>query len=284
MKNEKDLSIINCIATALLAYFFTVPVHELFHLLTYYAYGDKGQWFSAGAVQSMGLIDYHSLPIFQRILATGGSASILNAIIGILLCVILLKTRMRAMTRLFLTQLMGGHLSVGIGYFMIGGFFSAGDWGTVFSYLEDTPEVIITLRIVLSIVGGGGIVAVFFILNHMSYYFIENADDKSERVGVAFKLHLLMLIVGYPVGMIVTVLSPAVESGELNIALGLLYNMMWIPFFWGFMFTGVMHTLPPKKSRFLYKLPGKPQWSLLAVGMILILIDIIVFGPGIQLN
>ena len=167
---------------------------------------------------------------------------------------------------------------------MIGGFFSAGDWGTVFSYLEDTPEVIITLRIVLSIVGGGGIVAVFFILNHMSYYFIENADDKSERVGVAFKLHLLMLIVGYPVGMIVTALSPAIESGELNMALGLLYNMMWVPFFWGFIFTGVMHTLPPKKSRFLYKISGRPQWSLLAAGIILILIDIFVFGPGVQLN
>ncbi len=34
------------------------------------------------------------------------------------------------------------------------------DLGTVFSYLADTPEVNITLRIVLSIVGGGGIVAV----------------------------------------------------------------------------------------------------------------------------
>ena len=284
MKREKDLSIINCIATALLAYFFTVPVHELFHLLTYYAYGDQGRWFSAGAVQNMGLVDYQSLPVFHRIMATGGSASILNAVIGILLCIILLKMRMGAMTRLFLTQLMGGHLSAGIGYFMIGGFFGAGDWGTVFSYLADTPEVIITLRIILSIVGGGGIVAVFFILNHMSYYFIENGDDKRERLGVAFKLHLLMLLIGYPVGMIVTALSPAMESGELNMALGLLYNMMWVPFFWGFMFTGVVHTLPPKKSRFLYKISGRPQWSLLAAGIILILIDIFVFGPGIQLN
>ena len=284
MKREKDLSIINCIATALLAYFFTVPVHELFHLVTYYAYGDIGRWFSAGAVQNMGLVDYQSLPIFHRIMATGGSASILNAIIGILLCIILLKTRMGAMTRLFLTQLMGAHLSVGIGYFMIGGFFAAGDWGTVFSYLADTPEAVAALRIVLSIVGGGGIVAVFFILNYMSYYFIENADDKRERLGVAFKLHLLMLLIGYPIGMIITVLSPAMGSGELNIALGLLYNMMWIPFFWGFMFTGVMHTLPPKESRFQYKLPGKPQWSLLAAGLILILIDIFVFGPGIRFD
>lgn len=66
-----------------------------------------------------------------------------------------------------------------------------------------------------------------------------------ERVNVAFKLHLLMLILGFTWGMIVSAISPANASGELNLGLGLLYNMMWIPFFWGFMFTGVMKTLPP---------------------------------------
>ncbi|MBO4899075.1 MAG: hypothetical protein J5509_02185, partial [Lachnospiraceae bacterium] len=61
MSRTKDLSIINCISTTLLAYFFTIPVHELFHLLTDYAYGDKVTWFSAGAVQPMGNIDYSAL-------------------------------------------------------------------------------------------------------------------------------------------------------------------------------------------------------------------------------
>lgn len=75
-----------------------------------------------------------------------------------------------------------------------------------------------------------------------------------ERVNVAFKLHLLMLILGITWGMIVSAISPANASGELNLGLGLLYNMMWIPFFWRFMFTGVMKTLPPKESRFIYTL------------------------------
>ena len=284
MKQNKDLSTINCIATSLLAYFFTIPVHELFHLLTDYAYGDKVICYSAGAVQPMELIDYMSLPVFDRIMVKGGSASIINAIIGIILLIVLLKATLKPLTRVFLTQLMGGHLSVGIGYFMIGGLFGAGDWGNVFSALTDHPETITTLRIILSFTGCTGIVALFFILNYMSYYFIKDPDNKKERLHVAFNLHLLMLLIGFPVGMIVTLLSPANKTGELSLFLGLFYNMMWIPFFWGFMFTGVMKTLPPKKSRFLYEIPKKPNYYLFALGIILILIDIFILGPGIYLN
>ena len=283
IKSKKDLSIVNCIATSLLAYFFTVPVHELFHLLTHMIYGDKLLYYSAGAVDAY-VESYESMPMFHRIMDAGGSASILNAIIGIILLIILLRVVMRPMFRLFLTQLMGAHLSMGVGYFMIGGFFGAGDWGNVFAHMAGAPGLVTALRIILSIIGGLGIVVVFFILNHMSYYFIKDSTDKSEKLGVAFKLHLLMLIIGYPVGIAVTILSPAMKSGTLNLGLGLLYNMMWVPFFWGFMFTGVMNVLPPKNSRFLYRLPEKPNYVLLAVGIILILIDIFIFGPGIKLG
>ena len=281
VNQKRDLSIVNCIATALLAYFFTIPVHEFFHLLTYMIYGAELKWYSAGAVDAY-IESYESMPMFHRIMAAGGSASILNAIIGIILLIILLNVSMGPMPRLCLTQLMGAHLSVGIGYFMIGGFFGAGDWGNVFSYMADAPGVVTALRIILSVIGGLGIVVVFFILNHMSYYFIEDCTNKREKLSVAFKLHLLMLIIGYPVGIIVTLLSPAMKSGELSLGLGLLYNMMWVPFFWGFMFTGVMNVFPPKKSRFLFKLPAKPNWILLIIGIALILVDICIFGPGIK--
>ena len=284
MNKTKDLSTINCISTALLAYFFTIPVHELFHLLTDYAYGDKVTWFSAGAVLPMGSIDYMSLSPFHRIMVTGGSASILNVIIGLILMFIVLKVSMGPIMRLFLIQFMGTQLTTGIGYFMIGGFFAVGDWGLVFSHLSDQPGLVTAIRIVLSVIGSIGIVGLFFLLNYMSYYFIEDKDNKKERLGVAFKLHLLVMLIGYTIGIIVTLLSPAMGSGELSLGLGLLYNMMWISFFWGFMFTGPMHTLPPRKSRFLYKLPAKPNWVLFAVSVVLILIDIFVFGPGIQIN
>lgn len=285
MDVKKDLSIINCISTAMIAIFFTVPVHELFHLLTYIIYGATPTYYSGGAVDAItDSINIDGMPYFHRIMVAGGSASILNTIIGIILAIILIKVKMRPMVRLFLTQYTGAHLSVGIGYFMIGGFFGAGDWGQVFSHFSDAPGMITAIRIALSIIGGGGIVIVFFFLNYLSHYFIEDHTDKKERLGVAFKLHLIMPLIGYPLGMAVTVLSPAMGSGDLSIGLGLLYNMMWVPFFWGFMFTGVMHTLPPKKSRFLYKLPSKPNWILFAIGIILTLIDIFVFGPGIKLN
>ena len=281
MKEKKDLSIINCIATSLLAYFFTIPVHELFHVLTCLAYGDNVLCYSAGAVTSMGNVDIFSLPVFDRIMLAGGSASIINAIIGIVLVFIILKVKMGATVRLFLIQLMGAHLSCGFGYFMIGGLFGAGDWGNVITCLMDVPGAVTALRVILAVIGCGGVVFIFFILNHMSYYFIDDPDNKPEKLRIAAKLHLPMLILGYGVGLIVTVLSPVNETGDLNLVLGILYNMMWIPFLWGFLFTGPMNVLIPKKSRFLYKLPARPNWILFVIAVVLIVIDIVVLGPGL---
>ena len=41
---------INCIATGLLAYFFTIPFHEFLHFITFYIYGHKAEYYSAGSV------------------------------------------------------------------------------------------------------------------------------------------------------------------------------------------------------------------------------------------
>ena len=279
MEQKKDFSLINCISTAMIAYFLTIPVHEGIHAITYLIYGNEVEWYSAGAVRSYNLIDIGSLSYFHRVMVGGGSASIINVIIGIILMFIVLKASLGPTVRLFLTQLMGSHMSCGIGYFMIGGMFAAGDWGNVFSYFTDDETFVIVLRIILAVLGSIGIVFLFFLLNHLSYYFIEDATNKKEKLSVAFKLHIIMLIIGFVVGMITTALSP---SDELNLGLGALYNMMWIPFFWGFMFTGVMNVLPPKESRFQYKLPSKLNVALLIIGLALILFDIIVLGPGLH--
>lgn len=281
MKN-KDLSVINSIATFLIAYFLTVPVHELFHVLTHLAYGSHLTYYSAGAVNAIVTVDYSSLPAFHRIMLAGGSASILNMIIAVVLMIILLKVKMGSMTRLFLTQLMGAQAVQGIGYFLIGGM-GIGDWGNVFNVLPDMPGLVTALRIILLVLGAAGIVGLMFLLNHLSYYFIQDQNDKKERRSVGFKLHMIPFIIGIILGPIITVLSPAVKSGELSLGLSLLFDLMWMPFFWGFMFTGFM-VKPPKKSRFLYPLPPKPNFVLLVIGIILILVDIIVFGPGIQFS
>ena len=284
MKKREDMSLVNCISTAMLACFITVPGHELLHLLTHMVYGSRLLYYSAGAVDAA-VADWGSLSVFDRIMVAGGSASILNAVFGIILVIILLKAKnLKPMARLFLTQLMGAQIVQGVGYVLIGGLFGAGDWGQVYSRLTEYPEVVTSLRITLSVLGSCGIVALFFILNHMSWYFIEHREDKKERLYVAFRLHLTVLIVGFIVGMICSGLSPAMKDGFLNWGTCLLFNFMWIPFFWGFMFTGVMNVLPPKKSRFLYRLPAKPNWILLAAGILLVLIEIFVFGPGIYLG
>ena len=278
--NKKNLSIINCAATSMLAYFITVPGHELLHLLTHIIYGSTLVCYSAGAVEAY-VADMESLAPFHRIMVAGGSASIINMIIAVILAVILVKKKLKPMGRLFLTQLMGMQAVQGIGYFMVGGLFGAGDWGNVYRALTEYPGLISTLRICLSVLGIVGILGLFFFLNYLSYYFIEDKENKKERIHVAFGLHLLPLMIGFSLGMICSFISPMVDTGALSIGESVLFNFMWIPFFWGFMFTGIMKTLPPKTSQFLYKLPEKPDWILFAAGVLLILVDVFVFGPGI---
>ena len=283
MNQKKDYSLINCLATTLIALFITVPGHELLHLLTHMVYGSKLICYSAGAVDAM-VVNMDSLSTFHKIMVAGGSASIINAILAIILAVILIKAKLGPMLRLFLTQLMGMQAVQGIGYFLIGGLFGAGDWGNVYEALTGYPGLVSALRIILSVLGCVGIVGLFFFLNYLSYYFIEDKDNKAERMHVAFGLHLIPMIAGFAVGLICSFLSPFVKSGQLSIDTSILFSFMWIPFFWGFMFTGPMRTLPPKTSRFLYKLPGKPNWVLLGLGVVLTLIDIFVFGPGVYFN
>lgn len=283
MKKQKDYSLLNCFATAMLACFITVPGHELLHLLTHMVYGSKLLYYSAGAVDAA-VADWSALSVFDRIMVAGGSASIINALIAVILLIILLKAKnLKAMTRVFLTQLMGAQFVQGIGYFLIGGLFSAGDWGNVYERISDVPNLVTVLRIVLSVLGCGGIVALFFILNYLSYSFIENKDDRKERRYVGFRLHMTVLIVGFTVGMICSGLSPTMKDGYLNWGMCILFNFMWIPFLWGWLYTGYLMK-PPKNSRFLYKLPTDPNWILLAVGVILVLVEIFVFGPGIYLG
>ena len=282
MESRKDMSLLNCTAAAMLACFITVPGHELLHLLTHMVYGSKLLWYSAGAVDAI-VPDYSVLSPFHRIMVAGGSASILNTIFGIILLIILLKRKMGSLTRVFMTQLMGAQFVQGIGYFLIGGLFGVGDWGNVYANLTEYPGLVAFLRITLSIVGAVGIVALFFILNHFSYCFIQNKGDKGERRYVAFRLHLLLLIIGFALGMICTALSPMMKTGELSIGLGFLFNLMWIPFFWAFMYTGYL-VKPPKSGRFLYHLPRKANYVLFFISVILVLIEIFVLGPGIKLG
>ena len=278
----RDQPLVNCIATSLLAFVLTIPMHELFHLLTFYAYGfgDQVTIFSATCVGfDETQVDFQSLAPFHRIMAAGGSASILNAIIGLGVFFILIRCRMGSMMRVFLIQLMGAQQATGFGYFMCAPL-NFGDWGVVFNSFPDAPGLVQTLKIVLCVIGMVGTMFSFFALNYMSYYFIEDPSNKKERLNVALRLHLSMLLVGLLAGLIGGSASPA-SGGDIFAAI--FGNMMWIVFFWGFLFTWFM-VKHPKESRFLYPLPQQPYHLLLVIGILLVLIDLIILGPGLVIN
>ncbi|MEE3466873.1 MAG: hypothetical protein VZQ83_00380 [Eubacterium sp.] len=281
MKQTKNMSWLNCIATGLLVFILTIPMHELFHALTYLIYGDKISWFSAGAVQSPHLIDPQTLSPFNRIMICGGSASIMNFIIAIIILFILIKCKkMGATLRVVLIQLFGAQMATAVGYFFFGGLIGMGDWGNVWKALADMPGLVTTLRIILIAVGAIAIVFTFFVLNYYSYDFIHDPADKKERFSVASKLHLTMFIMGMTVPFLTMIKSPMIAAGELTFLDVLFFNMAWIVFFWGFMFTWVM-VKHPKESRFKNDLPAKPNYVLLAISVILVLLDIFVLGPGL---
>ncbi len=117
----------------------------------------------------------------------------------------------------------------------------------------------------------------------MAYYFIKEPSDKKERRSVAAKLYLTMFFTGLIALLASYTQNPDIRSGAMSITTIYVSPFMFIGFFWGFMFTGFL-VKPPKESRFLYEIPAKPNYILLAVGIIMLLISTFVLGPGVHLN
>jgi hypothetical protein len=282
--NIRVYTTLNCLSSALLAYFFTVPFHEFLHFVTFYIYGHKVEYFSAGSVGPVYLYDLHELPPFHRIMAAGGSASITNAILGVVLFILLIKIRnIPSMLRLFLTQLMGGQLLEGFGYFLIGGYFQAGDWGNVFSYF-DSPGTIAVMRIILAVIGTVSPVLILYISINMTYYFIQNPSDKAERKRVSAGINLILFLASYIVGGLACINLPEVRNGELPYWLFLIYNGMWFLYLVTFFYAwGGIMVKPPTESVFRCSLPKKPYPIIWGLAIVLTLIDIFVFGPGVYL-
>ncbi|MBQ3334867.1 MAG: hypothetical protein IJG85_04675 [Eubacteriaceae bacterium] len=283
MTEKRNLSLVNCTVSGLLAMVLTIPVHEFFHFLTSIIYGQEVICFAANAVNASESFDFMALSPFHRAMAAGGSASIINAIIGIILFFIIIKCTMGPMLRTFLIQLYAFQMCEGFGYFMINGIFgSFGDWGNVFGYFPDSTVMV--MRIVLGILGVAGILFTMFSLNYMSYAFIRDPQNRSERLHVGLGLYLLPFIATSIFSTIVDMNSILMAEGyfESNPFFSIAVRFTFIPLFWAFMFTWIM-VKPPKESRFLYELPSEPRYILWVVTAILLLIDLFVLAPGIML-
>ena len=279
--SKKDFSLLTCTMSGMLAFVLSVPVHEFVHFLTDLIYGHEVIIFSANAVLSSDDFDFMSLPPFHRAMAAGGSASIVNIITAIIVFFVIIKVAMGPKLRVFLIQYFAMQMCIGFGYFMVNGLFGAfGDWGNVFGLFPDSTVVI--MRIILGTLGCAGILFTMFALNYMSYYFIKKVDDKKERFHVGLGLYLLPFIASSVFAVIVDMNSILMREGyfESNPFFSIAVRFMFIPLFWGFMFTWVM-VKHPKESRFIYNLPSDPQYILWGITVILMLIDLFVLAPGI---
>ena len=285
MNTKRDLSLINAVASAFLAYFFTIPFHEFIHFVTFYIYGHKVKYYSAGSVGPIYSYDLHELSPFHRVMAAGGSASITNAIIGIVLFAVLIKVRrMAPFLRLFLTQLAFGQLLEGFGYFLIGGLFATGDWGNVFSYFDKSPGTVTVMRIILSVIGVVSSFILLYLMTYIPYDFIEDPSDKTQRRNVAVRVNLTLGLTGVIVGFLGDLQIPEVRNGWLPLWLFLLYKLMWVLVLVAFFYVwGGIMAKPPAESRQKCAIPADPHPVLWGIALVLILIDIFIFGPGIYL-
>ncbi|WP_026665452.1 hypothetical protein [Butyrivibrio sp. FC2001] len=284
MSDKKDLSLLNCTISGLLAMVLSVPFHEFTHFLTDIIYGHEVYVFCANAVSNSDDFDFMALTPFHRAMAAGGSASIINVMIAIILFFIIIKVNMGPVMRMFMIQYYAMHMCLGFGYFMVNGIFGAfGDWGNVFGLFPDSTVMI--MRIVLGTLGSAGILFTMFSLNYFSYYFIKDTTDKKERFHVGLGLHLLPFIATSVFSVIVDMNSYLMKAGyfDNNIFFSIAVRFIFIPLFWAFLYTWTL-VKPPKEGRFKYELTKKPEYILWIITIILLLIDLFVLAPGIVIN
>ena len=86
----------------------------------------------------------------------------------------------------------------------------------------------------------------------------------------------------YIVGGLATMNLPLVRSGEMSYWMFLFFNSMWFIYLVAFFYAwhGIM-VKPPKETRLRCNLPKEPHPAIWILALILIIIDIFVFGPGI---
>jgi hypothetical protein len=82
------------------------------------------------------------------------------------------------------------------------------------------------------------------------------------------------------IGVIGGISSPASDGSYFGVIFA---NMEWIVFFWAFMFTWFM-VRHPQQSRFHEPLPLEADYPLLVLAILLVVIDLIVLGPGITIH
>jgi hypothetical protein len=257
-----ELDWITVVAIAAVAISLNVAVHEGVHALTCLEVGGRLQAYSALSVYC------NSLTIGQGKIVDG-SAPIFNILAGVLLWVIVRRSRKQASgTWLFLWLFMLMNWLYGAGYWVFSGIANVGDMATVIN--SWTPAWL--WRVLMTI--AGLLLFMFFIQLASLEFGKVIGDDSDEQIRRPNKLGVLSYITSFVVVLIAGffnpngVLSLPVTAGLFAVAGGL------SPLLW------MMHRLRTKN---LIKLGKQPleihrQWRWLVMAGVVVFLYTFVLG------
>ncbi len=271
--------IINGLATAIVAVFFTQVLHETVHLISAWIVGAPVNAFNLFAVD----IILYSNPqyVWHDIIIEAG-ASIMNVIVGVI-ALILFHYLKKASTvsKQFLLQLTSYSFLMGFGYFLFDSLFytpeTPGDWKSVLNMLDGN----IMLRIALIIIGTGGMLFTFFWLAKNVLIFTEDNNSKKCRIEAASPI-LLIPYVG--LGIMYIFLS---IWHPLGLPLGLIIVFFQFVFgfsglFWGYMLA-VYWLKPDNRDSRNVQYTNKLSLPWISAAIIVLIIQIAVLLPTIDL-
>lgn len=278
MKHNKMTRAINSLSTAAVAIFFSQVLHESIHMFTAFFVGAKVRGFNLFGVDTVLFGD--KVHWWQDI-AIESSASLVNVLIGLITVFIFaFYDKMSAMTNQFLLQLGGFNLFMGFGYFMFDGMFycadAAGDWKTIIRMYDGS----IVLRVLLVIIGTGGLIFSYFWLARNIMVFVEQKTSEDNRAEAALPILMLPYIFYGILYLVLSIWHPLkFPVGTIIIFFQFIFGFSG--FFWAYFLS--VYWLTPKKydSRYSY-LKDKISFGWATVAVILLTFQIVVLLPTIK--
>jgi hypothetical protein len=279
--NNRPHVALNALSAAFLAALAAQVLHEVAHGIAAVLVGAEWQAFHLFAV----LWAWPGTPNETGTLIVEGIPALLNILSGFL-AVFLFERAIKqksAMPALFWMYFAGYSLFMGFGYLFVDPLFyqpggeQVADWRKVIDMLGGSWGV----RILILLVGVGGILWGFFWLAHAALRFAADATDKAGRVRVSLPL---LLVPYLAINLLFTILSfwhPLGGDGVFIVAFQ--YWFGYIGFFWGFFLAAYWLDVPQPLPNPM-ALPDRPQpvwWIAAGVGFLLataVLLPTIWFG------
>ncbi|MGI6072966.1 MAG: hypothetical protein ACOX75_08210 [Lachnospiraceae bacterium] len=275
METKRLSGFLNGLATALVALFFALVLHEFLHMAYGLLTGMEVRAFNLFAVDVVRYGD--EAHRFADLLMEAGP-SLTNAVLGLVSLCVLRCRKLSSLARQFTLQLMGYNMLMGFGYMMIDALIyspgAAGDWKSVLDMYNGS----LALRIPLGIVGVAGVLFTYFRLAYEIYSFVDDPDSKEQRRAAAARIYLVPYIVWGVVYTILGIWHPLEMNGFIINAMMVI--MGFCGFLWAFLFS--VHWLkPPKKLPPKTALVLKPSIPWLVISALILIFEAAVLLPTV---